>query len=59
MGKNIQPLPLEDHQDGVTQFDADYVLPEFTSSHLLVEKGCAAFIDNRNHTFCSIIAESS
>ena len=30
---------------GVTTIDADYVRPGFTSSHLLVEKGHAAFID--------------
>ena len=29
----------------MTTIDADYVSPGFTSSHLLVEKGHAAFID--------------
>ena len=45
MEENIQPLPPEDYPDGVTTIDADYVRPGFTSSHLLVEKGHAAFID--------------
>ena len=38
-------MQLEDYLDGVTTIDADYVRPRFTSSHLLVEKGHAAFID--------------
>ena len=38
-------MQLEDYLDGVTTIDADYVRPGFTSSHLLVEKGHAAFID--------------
>ena len=52
MEENIQPLPPEVCPDGVTTIDVDYVCPGFTSSHLLVGKGHAAFIDTG--TTCSV-----
>ena len=55
MEENIQPLPPEDYPDGVTTIDADYVRPGFTSSHLLVKKGNAAFIDTGTTRFVPLL----
>lgn len=40
-----------DHPEGITTIDARFILPGAASSHLLVEKGRAAFVDTgTNHT---------
>ena len=46
MKQNFQSLQPSDYPDCVTTIDAAYVRPGFTASHLLVENGYAAFIDN-------------
>ena len=48
-------MQLGDYLDGVTTIDADYVRPGFTYSHLLVEKGHAAFIDTGTTRFVPLL----
>ena len=38
-------LRMTDHGDGITAIDTDLLRPYFDASHLIVENGCAAFVD--------------